>query len=755
MATRPDSTTKPSPKPPVDTSRLPLLLPLAAMVMVLVPSFRLWTGLSPLGDDASSHIATIATLASRIANNEGWWSTDYNIGFAMGLYYQPLPHILSALFTLALGGPSKAIVAYKILITVLVAGQPWAIYWGMRRAGLDRLHAACAGALAPLVMNTTLIYGYSTFASLKVGLYTQAWGNIALPLAVGELVSVIRGRTSWLGAVVACAFTATTHMFYAIVLVPPIAALAILLPFTDAETRTLRLADRARSAVMAVGRLSVVGAGAGAILSAWFVPLTLTQSYFGGWPFSTNQKPDGYGWQFAAEHVTQMTMLDGPNVISTRLIPWFTGAEVTGPNFVVPVLTLLAVLGFFTLILRFDKTQAGVPLLVMCIWSYLGVVGREGIGPTFDLYPMHGTVQLFRYGAVAQFAWMCAGGWMLGELARWVQRLVPKPGAGVAFAVALLIAPAQRGYEQLYTGFRVLEDDSTYNSADYTELSRWLSELPDEGRMLVGPKTNTRKHFHGGLLAFMGTRPAGQSYGVGLHDSLHFYTLEFFKLDRGNAMTLADLYDFRYVVSKPGHEMSGIDDARVVIHENASYELSTLPVSGHSAMLMRHVGTVEGTPRSVRIPIREWLNGNGPATHQTVVLSITDDHSRDDLLDAPVTVEGSQTFDNAVPPEGEVLESSAVADRARAVIRVDEASDDVLAVFKIGYHPFWSISVDGEPAPRLLAYPGFLATPVGQGEHVVEARFRWPTYTTWLFALFPLVVVVAAVADLRGRSRRA
>jgi hypothetical protein len=727
------------------SERWALVLPALSTLLVVWYSLHLWTGISPLGDDASSHTTTIATLARRLADGDGWWSTDYNLGFPMLLYYQPLPHLLGALVTLVLGGPEQAALAYRLLITFAVGAQPWAVYVGLRRAGVPRLHAACAGTMSPLVMNS-LLYGYTTFASLKVGLYTQAWGNLALPLVVGELVAMIRGRGSWLAAVAACAFTATSHMFYAIVLVPPIALLAVLLPLQSGEGTW---GTRLRDVLAAVGRLSVVGLGAFGVLAAWLVALARTQSYFGGWPFSTNQKPDGYGWGVALGHLRDMTLLDGDTWWKFHVAPLFTGLDVEGSSSAIPVLSMLALVGFALVAFRAARSAPALVLVVFSVTSFLGVVGREGVGEVFDLYPLHRSVQLFRYGAVLQFAAVCTAGWALAELLQLSERRVHRL-APVVVAVVVLASPVSRGAGQLATGFRTIEDDSHFFRDEYLELVGWLRDLPKDGRMLVGPKTEVRRHFHGGLLAYMSQRPAGQSYGVGLHDSLHFYTLEFFSLQAPNALVLADLYDFRYVVSKPGHRMRGLDEHRELLHENEHYELSSLPVSGHVVTLMREVDRIAGTPRGVRTEIRQWLNGNGPELHNTFVLDVTDDRDREGLTSSPVRVNSRRDFTNATPPRGEVLHSAASGSRVEARVRLDE---EALVVLKVGYHPFWTIEVDGEPAERLFAFPGYPAVAVGPGEHEVRAHFRWPLSSRTLAWLAPLWLVAAGAADWRRRRK--
>ena len=153
------------------------VLPAMASLFVLVPATGYLEATTPLADDASSHITTIATLAEAMRNGWGWWSPDYNAGFPMVLYYQPLPHIVSAAVAAAFGGSPAAPAVYKAFTVLLLAVQPWAMYAGMRRAGATDLAAAAAGAATPFVIAVTdpagLTFGYNAIAALKIGLYTQ------------------------------------------------------------------------------------------------------------------------------------------------------------------------------------------------------------------------------------------------------------------------------------------------------------------------------------------------------------------------------------------------------------------------------------------------------------------------------------------------------------------------------------------------------------------------------------------------------
>lgn len=743
---------------PVDETPLwiALLLVAAGMLLVAIPAWNYTQAVPALGDDASSHSATIATLAQRIVEGRGWWSTDYNLGFPMVLYYQPLPHIISAYVCAALGGQGAAVWTYKFFMAFMILVQPAAMFVGMKRAGASNLQAGFAAALTPCVMNS-LKFGYTTYASLKVGLYTQAWGNTMLPLAVGELVALCRGRGRLSTTMLSSAALAGCHMFLAIGIAMPVGMFALIWPWLDGESGKLSRRDRGVWMGRNLALLLVSAAGVGAILSAWFVPLFRTRAVMGGWPFGSDQLRNGYGIEPVVRSLVTGRWMDGNSWVSETLLAARFGEDATrfGDQYV-PLLSILALVGLTWMLTRLRREPASVMMLLLFVWSIFGIIGRapDGwMGWLYDVYPLHRSVEVFRYSSLVQFSGLAAAGVGASAIAFVLQRLgLPTP-THVAVAALLLIQPYVTGYTQLKTGFRTLRQASGFDLNAYDQLVQQIRAQSPEGRLLVGPKTEVRYHYHGGLLTYMTQRPAGQSYGVGLHDSLGFYTLEYFNLQSAShTMAWAELYDFRYVVRKPTHALRGLTGTREIWRtEGDRYMLEEIPVSGHSAMLMREAGIREGSPREERHKIRVWLNGNGPAERTTWVLDIPDMGDSHGLVGAPPNTRDSERLENASPPAGEVLESRAYADEATGRVRLEEPA---LLVFKHGYHPFWTVLVNGEPRPGVFAYPGFLAVRLEPGEHTVLARYRWPSYTAWLVWLGAAVLAAAATWDMWRQRRR-
>ena len=692
-------------------------------------ALHLFTGYGALGNDASSHITTIETVATRIQNGQGWWSTDYNLGFPLALYYQPFPHIFSGLLNLffktLFNKTDSAIFTYKLVSVSLLLLQPWAIYYGARRAGSPKYSAAIAGAIAPLIVNNAG-FGYTIYASMKLGLFTQNWGNFMLPLAFGELIAVIRNKTHLFRGILASTLLASSHMFYAIAMIPIIAMSLILWilnlkPFL--RTKKLRRVMR---------DFSIIGVGAFAFLAPWLIPLALTQSYFGGWPFGRTTRVHGYGWSF-------LSGIPGENgeFIAGMLPHGF----IDGSNF--PILMLLGFVGILIVATnrktRWLKPEYAYSILGLFFVSLIGTIGRAGFGKWIDLYPLHQNVQLFRYLAVLQFSFVLTAGLSLGLFIEWIEVKIKHitPFILVLIVIISLYFSGKQVHPQLVESFLTLEDAPNLVLDEYNELIAWLADLPVEGRVYVGRNSGISGHYHSGLLAYETQRPFAQSYGVGLHDSLHFYTLSFFDPRRAGAQALAQLYDFQYIISAPSVVLA-LDHE--ILHENAHYRLSRIRFREGSVAFFPDPSversSFSGTPRQARTEIRRWLNGNGPFNHQTQILDITNHQDRSSLLSGPIQVTEQINFTHDRSEIGQIIEAYSSADQMYAKVRLNTSS---LVVFKQSFHPFWQFSLDNEPIEPLFVFPGFSAIHTTEGKHLIVAHFQRPIYTRWLFLfwIFP------------------
>jgi len=226
--------------------------------------------------------------------------------------------------------------------------------------------------------------------------------------------------------------------------------------------------------------------------------------------------------------------------------------------------------------------------------------------------------------------------------------------------------------------------------------------MPD-GRIYAHTKSGLGTHLVSALLGRYTDLPLGQSYGVGLHDSLGFFFLEY--LDPSH-LDLMALYNFRYVVASPSSPLVPKLTAKgaTTLLELQHVKLMALP-GRYGYFEPVHLGPpIEGPPRASRRAALAWLRSDRPTFHPITSTSI----------DA-----------NARSGDGRVLAESTAPNRYLARVRMSRTGTVML---KVAYHPFWHATVDGRPVGTMMLTPCYLGVQIPAGEHRVELRFVNPLY---------------------------
>ncbi|MBN1944111.1 MAG: hypothetical protein JW797_00490 [Bradymonadales bacterium] len=717
--------------------RLALALSSAAVILF---SRAWWNGIPPLGDDSSSHIVAMSRVAEILQTGAGWWAPDFNLGFPIGLYYQPLPHFVGGVVTLLLGGGTAAIVAYKAISIALVALSPWCVALGARRMGMTPTGATVSGMVSILIISS-LEFGLTVHSSLVLALHSQAWAVLWLPLALGELARALDGdRRSVPTAIVTWALLFLSHFFYGVALVGVVFAWVLCRP-----------SDLLRRLGRAVG----IGLATLATLSFWLVPLVTSLPAMGGWPFGSSTRVEGYGWAGFFGPLWQGALLDGEEGIE--------------------ILTLLAGVGLSLCLVRAIRSMVARQVLVTVVLGALFTVGRAGLGWAADLFFWNRSVQMFRYLGLFHLGAIWLVGWTFGEIwqagCAWgrasriasptdgllnagrqfgggFRPLVCQLVLGVAL-VGLLALPAVRGWGELKRSFRTVED-AGLELSEYLGLVEAIREQTREhgsGRIFVHPRSGLFGHFHSALLALWSASHTGQSYGVGLHDSLNFYYLEFFHPELDRNPTFVDLYGFQYIAADPEIDFSAVDAERV--YSSPRYALWRV---SHRQSVCAPIDTLpaeEGYPRNARGSVLRWLRGNGPEQGVHPLLSIPTGLAFGGVTEAPVEVEGRTTVQVPAGEVGQLELSQGGADWCGCRVVMNRRG---ALLFRVSYHPFWRVTVDGRPAPLSYAFPAFAAVELEEGHHDVRLTYRSCRAQFWLVLAAPLPALVAWLTS--GPARR-
>lgn len=668
------------------------VLLVAAAAWVAAGGARLLAGGAPYGDDLSSHFAEIVEVAATLrAGRADFWFEGANLGYPMFLAYQPLPALIVGGLAALVPGVAP-LVWFKLSIVALWSVLPTTWYLGGRWAGLDRLAALLLGLL-PLAVADFRHFGVGLDGTFGTGLYTQLWGAVVLPLALGAFARrLLFGRGSRARCAALFALLAGTHVFWALWAGWVVLGLVLL---AGPGVRA-----RAGDAAAALGLAAVP-------LTPWLAPFVLHLPWNGGLPWK-NASEDGYG--FAAV----LSAALGGDLLDDGRAPWLTIASLVG----------LAVVWS-----RRHTVAARVAVGVAAL-TFALALGPTTWGPLYRRLPGHAELEVVRYLAAVQVLGLLAaaigGAAALRHAADRASAWRPGPwrlGIAVGAAAGLLAArgPALHGHVRTFD----------VGDPDYRGLVAALAA--GDGRFMPHRRFGTGSHFERNLLQALSGRPVLQSYGRGYHDTPSVFPLETATID---GPTLR-LYGVRTLLSRRGvrNPAPGVVRAGPIFGDRQLWEVEAdygvfdfvrTPIT----LVADRPGDVRALAAAVAAPM--FARGALPALvfgaeadgdHVRVGATYTAAVGGD--VRAGLTVAEARDVvlaaAKAAPIASQIVDAGAADGGYRA--RVIGRGDGERLLLKVSAHPGWRATIDGAPAPVGFAAPNLLVVDVPPGEH--EVRFSW------------------------------
>ena len=709
------------------------LLILAGSVLWRAPAYL--GGFEPVGNDSSSHILASARVAELVrSGSDGWWMSDLNLGFPLAHFYQPLPHVTTALLALLLGGPDQAALAYKLLVVALLALAPFTTYFGIVRLGLGRA-GALVGALALATLSAPqLYYGLTTRQYLLLGLYTMLFGAFVAPLALAEGVRFLQGRGRFSVATACFALLFLSHALLALGLVPVFVFAAFFAREGESPLRA-RLV-----------RLVGLGAATGGVIGFWLLPQLVCSDYFGGWPISLGERADGFG-------------------LATVLRDWVHGRSTDFRR--APVIAIASLLGCAAASLRWRDATSRVVLFGVALFVVF-TAGRVTFGRLVDwVFPPNARIEgMMRWIAMLHFFLAIAAGIAAQAVVDLFRRASTRMRAvalvvvtGVPFALTIpgRVADVAWGLDTFF---------ESQDRESFQAVAGVLAEAAEQGRTYTAEPVGHQSHWVMAYLALVTGKPMTLSYGVGVQDSLNFFYLWSFGGDRPRvlvrdpkrAASAAELFNVRYVLANPGIDLSYLDATSLV--RRGPYELLQLPGEyGYFDVVEAPDVVTDAPPAHLRARFERWMRAEYPRGARFLRLPDPIHEQMPGLPSATLSYreeqvedEGADVVRRARSRPGEVLEEEAGTNRYRARIRVN--GPEAWTVLKVTPHPWWHAEVDGKEQPIYYLSPAFQGLPLEIGEHEVVFVFRNPLWQKLLLVFSVILLAGLFGLDFRAARRR-
>jgi hypothetical protein len=443
-----------------------------------------------------------------------------------------------------------------------------------------------------------------------------------------------------------------------------------------------------------------------------------------------------------------------------QVLTWLIHGDLTDAGRL-PVVTVLAGIGFLVSLARARRDERARALLVMFVAALLLFFGRTTFGVLVDILPGSKDIFLRRFMIGVQLAMVFFAGIGATASASWLQHvLAPKLSraeraeltrrgvlafrvvATVLFVVVLSPAWTEiRSYDASdAVDIAAQQRADIVPGAEIGELVAKMAAL-GAGRVYAGLPDNWGATFDIGLVPVFKYLSAFDVDIVG-------YTLRTASLmsgpeenfDEDNPADF-DLFGVRYLILPLGRTPAV---PAVEVEEAGNYVLWYRPVTSY-LQVVETSGTVAENRGDVKMASTGFLFS--PAAARGVYPTV----AFGGAPAAPPTLGAG-----AAPPTnpGTVKSERVDLDLGQATATV-QTSRRAVVLLKVSYDPGWTATIDGRTAKPYMVGPALVGVTVGAGRHTVAFTYRGPSDYPLLFAISIGALVVLAVAERRGRHRRA
>jgi len=722
-----------------------------------------------LGSDMVMHLLLSEAVVSAMV--EGWnvtdvWEGSMGMGHPVFHYYQHLPHLIVGLINVVTFG---AISVGNILIWstfLLLSVFPLSMYVSLRRFGFDPLSSAMGGLVASLIStNGTFGFDYSSYIQTEVGLYTQLWGMVLLPLALAWGYRVLQEGRGYFWAVLFLSAISMSHLLYGYMALLTLGVFTLISPLhfiltkairTQISTRSYRRRTSRRSAGNQLKPASPVLASISAAeytRSQWirFAMLILlvgmVTSYF-VIPFFLDQA-------YLNNSILDPVFLDSTTYNSLGhaevLQTLFEGHLFDFSRF--PSLTILVFIGFVVCVFRWRTGIYIVPIIVFILWILL-YFGRTTWGPVIDLLPMSQGIHMYRFIGGVHLGGILLMATALGVSWRWVLSRGNAWYTAVAliFTISILVPVYLERREYLQQETRLMEECQPLEEAEYQDMSDLLAELESlpKGRVYAG--------YAGPILG--DDIPWSAYYGIGcshIQSWLHVEGLDMMGTRYHpyslNAKLLLEFDEAR-------EEQYNIFNVRYVIApEGIKFPYFVKPVGKFGRHLLYQVETTgyfdlvgsemafAGSKDDLSPAASTWISSGLPELklHPKIFLDESDSKETGiPLVDAPESMSSGERI--SVSERGRVVTEEIGTNYFAADVEVGYKS---ILLLKASYHPNWRATVNGAQSDALMFMPGFVGVELPPGKYHVRMEYRSRQLRTILIVLGGLTLVLLAWCELR------
>ncbi len=703
---------------------------LAGLFLLFVIAFNLYNlypeaafSIPPV-NDGILHQMAFERAASAIASGEDptdHWFGPITMGYPLFHHYQHLPHVLLALVYYPVQNLLASTHFFNIAQVLLLSLFPLCTFWMMRRFGFSPLPAALSGLVSSLLA-TDGLYGldFSSYVWRGYGMYTQLWGMLLAPLALGQGYRTVRSGKGYFWTVLLLAALMLSHLVYVYITGLSLAAIAL--------SMDLPQAGRSRVLAVRLGRILLVFLLTGVVTAYFLLPFGLDRAYMNRSVWEYASKYDSYGHEWVLNNLAHGQLFDGGRF---------------------PSVTILVLAGLLLCLWQRRNEAYRIPVILFGLWLLL-YFGRPTWGVLLDLLPLSSEMHFHRLIGGVHLAGICLAGVALAL--PW-QALLKRPDSLPRLAVALGLSAALL--------FPVLRERNIYLAGNTEMVARNQAALEQDGQDIYTLIETLRSLPPGRVYAGL---PAtwGKDFKVGDYPVYHLlnragldmlgYLYHALSLNADIQVLFEEtrfehynLFNVRYVVAPSGHAFPAFVQP---LQDIGRFRLYRVDTSGYFDFVRSDLA-LQGDRSEFYSAASAWSGSPLPASkeHPAIYLSGTPPAGQpvQPLAQAASLLPALPA--SAAPPPGRVISEIVSPNAYQAQV---ETSETGLLMLKATYHPNLRVQVDGIPVQAMMLMPSFVGIPLPAGDtHQVKITYQPPAYK-WLLVLAG-ILTLAAIAVLERK----
>ena len=497
-----------------------------------------------------------------------------------------------------------------------------------------------------------------------------------------------------------------------------------LIPFLFLDLKKFNIISRFK-------RLAIIYLGTIFLLSYWIIPVLLNNNYHIISFWDPIWKFDSYGWY---EVVRQYFM--------GEIFDWER----------LPIITILVTIGFFSLLLN----SRLFPFALLFAFWILMYFGRTTWNGAIDLIPGMRDFHQHRFIVGIQIASLFLLPAGLEYLFQALSKIITLLFSNLKLIIKNVIfyflslimistfayITVKKTWDYAVLNNKWIYEANTayeYDEKNFQDVTGRLDMLPP-ARIYAGRPGNWGKNFR------LGSTQLYMLFGALNYDISQFLPETWSPLSENEqnfderTVEDYDLLNIRYIVADKNHDFT---DKASLDKKYGPFELYTVPTTGWFDVVTSPMFVTSDKTDYINI-VHLWFTSYARRWKMYPLISVEKKPNIPDGMQKILKMKdevsyldftagdakGKNIFSDypfvfpEATPSGKISNEKVERQTYSGTVEVPDNCKSCFIMFKMSYHPNWTVKLDGQPVEKYAVFPFYLAVPAGPGSHKIEFTYQ-------------------------------